>query len=70
MKEKPKLKKGDKVIIHSQRNEIIKSLYDGKAGKITDIWNLKRNPWGNICVKLPIGISNNFFESELEKCNE
>lgn len=61
------IKKGDKVSIHCRkdREEHIIAIYDGKVGKVTDVWN-KRYPWGHIAVKLDNGCNNSFHEDELE----
>lgn len=37
-------KVGDKVIIHCKNTRV----YDNKEGKIIHIYDLDRNPWGNI----------------------
>ena len=54
---------GDKVRIHCSS----KKLYDNKIGKVYHIWDLDKNPWGNIVV---ITESDNcqhcFLEEELE----
>ena len=63
-------KKGDKVIIHCRaerhQDNVIFELFDNKMGTVQDIWELKRNPWGNIGVIINGGYSDMFYVDELE----
>lgn len=63
------IKTGDRVLIYckSTRDEALKHIYDNQEGKVLHIWDLKRNPWGNIHVKIEGGYSNGFLLEELEK---
>ena len=57
------IKKGDKVRIHCSS----KKLYDNKIGKVHHIWDLDKNPWGNIVVMIEgDNYQNCFLEEELE----
>lgn len=64
----PNFKVGDTVVIKckSDRPTGILRIYDGKVGKITDIWDLQMNPWGNIGVELDNGCNSGFLLEELE----
>lgn len=70
-KQERQIKEGDKVSIHCRkdREKDIIAIYDGKVGKVTDIWD-KRYPWGHIAVKLDDGCNNSFHEDELEVLDE
>ena len=67
-----KFKVGDKVRIHCRPNAdpFDVSIYEGKIGEIKNVWNLERNPWGNIVVMLDNGCNDGFFESELTLVDE
>ena len=62
-----KFKVGDKVKIHCRPNADPSDIriYEGKIGKVKNVWNLERNPWGNIVVRLDNGCNSGFLESEL-----
>jgi hypothetical protein len=62
------LKVGDKVIIHCNdtRDEYKHKFYDNQIGKIIHIYDLDKNPWGNIVVILENMMQNSFFAEELE----
>jgi ribosomal protein L21E len=59
---------GDKVIIHcnNTRDEYRHKFYDNQVGKIIHIYDLDKNPWGNIVVILENRMQNGFFAKELE----
>ena len=59
-------KVGDKVLITCKRKRDANYIYDGKVGEVIHIWDLERNPWGNISVMLPDGCNNGFLAEELE----
>lgn len=67
-----KFKVGDKVRIHCRPNAdpFDVSIYEGKIGEIKNVWNLERNPWGNIVVILDNGCNDGFLESELTLVDE
>lgn len=61
------IKEGDKVRIHSASEK----LYDNKVGKVLHVWDLDKNPWGNIVVKIESdNFQNCFLEEELELLKE
>ena len=62
-------KPGDKVIIHCSAKNRYKTrseLFNDKVGTVQYIWNLERNPWGNIGVVIDGGYSDMFYVEELE----
>ena len=71
-KQELQFKKGDKVRIHCRkdRKKDITTIYDGKVGKVINIWDAKKNPWGHIDVRLDNGCNNGFYEDELEVLDE
>ena len=60
------IKEGDKVRIHCSS----KKLYDNKVGKVQHVWDLDRNPWGNIVVMIEGNYRSGFLEEELELLEE
>ena len=63
------IKTGDRVLIHckSTRDAIVKNIYDNQEGEVLHVWDLKRNPWGNIHVRIEGGYNNDFLLEELTK---